>query len=91
MTTCSFGLGDTCFSISSSDPCGETNLAVGRGPVFDGPRDFLRMGCGIGAMGFLWPLDEDAGRVFDVLEGSAAPSPLIFSPFCILGGCPIIN
>jgi len=32
------------------------NRAVGRGPVVDGPRDFLRMGCGVPA--FLETLEE---------------------------------
>ena len=33
---------------SSSESCGETNLAVGRGPDVEGPRDFFRIGCGGG-------------------------------------------
>lgn len=85
MVTCSF---DVCFSSSSSDSCGETNLAVGRGPVFDGPLDFLRIGCGIGAAGtgFFWRFDEDEGRVFDAFEESAEVLPFTFSPCCILRG-----
>lgn len=32
--------------LSSSDPGGETNRAVGRGPEFEGPLGFFKMGCG---------------------------------------------
>lgn len=41
-------------SPSSSESQGDTNRAVGRGPVVDGPLDFFRIGGGLG-------FDEDDG------------------------------
>lgn len=32
--------------LSSSDPEGETNRVLGRGPEFEGPLGFFKMGCG---------------------------------------------
>lgn len=33
---------------SSADSCGDTNRAVGRGPDFESPLDFFKIGCGGG-------------------------------------------
>lgn len=51
---------------SSSESCGETNLAVGRGPDVEGPRDFFRIGCGGGG------LEDDDAIVSFVVCFSAA-------------------
>lgn len=50
---------------ASGEPCGDKKRAVGRGPIVDGPRDFLRIGC--------------AGGGFDALEERlrSAVSPMI--------------
>ena len=67
---------------SSSVSGGETNLAVGFGPVLDGPRVFLRMGCGIGALF----LDEDddslPGLFFARFRAVVLEAP---GPPCVLG------
>jgi hypothetical protein len=54
--TCELKLADDIDS--SSDSCGEMKRAVGRGPVVEGPLDFLSMGCGI-TEGALDVVDED--------------------------------
>jgi hypothetical protein len=47
ITTCEFEPADESSSASLSDSCGEMKRAVGRGPVVEGPLDFLRIGCGM--------------------------------------------
>lgn len=49
-------------SPSPSDPWGDTNRAVGRGPEFDGPLGFFKIGCDGGG------LDEEGVKLFDDCE-----------------------
>lgn len=77
---------------SSSESCGETNLAVGRGPDVEGPLDFFRIGCGGGG------LDDDDDRVSFVACFSAVvllgtctgpwlTSVCVFVPYAALSTC----
>lgn len=49
------------FSASSSDACGDTNRAVGRGPVVEGPLGFFKIGWGGGGLNALVTMSFDMG------------------------------
>lgn len=57
-TTWEFEPADETGSVSCSDSCGETNRAVGRGPVVEGPLVFFNIGCGM-TVGGLDKLEDE--------------------------------
>lgn len=71
-------------SASPSDSGGEMKRAVGRGPLVDGPLDFFRMGCGMGAW-FLDAVEDDvvlgrllwSGRCMAVVLEAPGPSRVV--------------